>query len=316
MTDQSAPQTPDFALPFLLHGGLLRGRLARTCATSDAILERHKYPAAISRLVAEAAALASVLANALKFNGVFTLQAQGSGPVRQLVADVTSDGQVRACATFDETADGLDDPGTAEEASVQKLLGTGHLAFTVDQGNVPERYQGLVELTGRTLSECLHAYFRQSEQLETAIKVASEAPCPNHNGWRAAALMIQRMPVDGGKILSISKDDADEAWRTAVILLGSLTTAELLDPGLEAGTVLHRLFHDEDLSVLPPRPLVFGCRCSRQRVEETLATFSPSSLGEMQLDDGSVSVQCQFCSTEYIFSASDIEVLSQGTTSP
>lgn len=312
MTDQSIASTPDFTLPFLLHGGLFRGRLARTCATSDAILERHKYPAAISRLVAETASLASVLANALKFDGVFTLQAKGSGPVRQLVADVTSDGRVRACATFDETAHGLDDSGTTEEASVQRLLGAGHLAFTVDQGNLPERYQGLVELTGRTLSECIHAYFRQSEQLETAIKVASEAPCPDHPGWRAAALMIQRMPVNGGQIPARSREDADEAWRTAVILLGSLTTAELLDPGLEAGTVLHRLFHDEDLSVSLPRPLTFGCRCSRERVEQTLATFSPDSLGEMSLDDGSVSVQCQFCSTEYIFSPSDIEILSQG----
>lgn len=312
MTDQSVASTPDFTLPFLLHGGLFRGRLARTCATSDAILERHKYPAAISRLVAETAALASVLANALKFEGVFTLQAKGSGPVRQLVADVTSDGKVRACATFDETAHGLDDTGTTEEASVQRLLGTGHLAFTVDQGNLPERYQGLVELTGRTLSECIHTYFRQSEQLETAIKVASEAPCPDHPGWRAAALMIQRMPVNGGRIPAISREDADEAWRTAVILLGSLTTAELLDRDLEAGAVLHRLFHDEDLAVSLPRPLTFGCRCSRERVEKTLATFSPDSLGEMSLDDGSVSVQCQFCSTEYIFSPSDIETLSQG----
>ena len=61
----------------------------------------------------------------------------------------------------------------AAHGSVLRLLGAGYLAFTVDQGEFTERYQGIVELTGRTLADCVHHYFQQSEQIEAAIKVAA-----------------------------------------------------------------------------------------------------------------------------------------------
>ncbi len=53
-----------------------------------------------------------------------------------------------------------------------RLLGAGYLALTVDQGEHTERYQGIVELEGANLAECVHHYFRQSEQVEAGIKVA------------------------------------------------------------------------------------------------------------------------------------------------
>ena len=268
--------------------------------TSNIILDRHQYPVGVSRLVVETAALAALLANVLKFQGTFTLQAKGSGPVRQLVADVTSEGKVRACATFDPESDGLDNPGLPEGPSTQHLLGNGHLAFTVDQGDFSERYQGIVELNGRSLADCLHEYFRQSEQLETVIKVASVAPSGGAPGWRVSALLLQKVPITGGISLDITPEDFDEAWRTVVILLGSLTSEELLDPKIKEDALLHRIFHSEDLSLLPSRPLSFGCRCSRERVERTLSTFGANALKGMKLEDGSIDVQCEFCSIRYI----------------
>lgn len=300
--------THDFALPFLLHNGAMRGRLVRLDATITEILGRHAYPPAVSRLVAETAALAVALADALKYDGVFTLQAQGSGPVRQLVADVTSDGTVRACATFDdEAAAAL--PADGEPPTVQRLLGTGHLAFTVDQGPETHRYQGVVELTGTSLADCVHTYFRQSEQLETALKVVAEPPHGDGDGWRASALMLQRMPADSAGHAAADAEDQDEAWRTAVILMGSATAQEMLDPALPARQLLIRLFHEEALGVAEPKPLHFGCRCSRDKVAGTLASFDPRDLREMKTDDGHVSVVCRFCSTEYLFDDDDLAAL-------
>lgn len=308
--DCSSVSVSDFVTPFLLHGGLFRGRFARISEISNIILGRHQYPAGVSRLVIEAAALATLLANVLKFEGTFTLQVKGSGPVRQLVADVTSEGKVRACATFDSEAEGLDDLGMLDGPSVQRLLGNGYLAFTVDQSNFSDRYQGIVELNGRTLAECLHEYFRKSEQLETAIKVASAPPSANTPGWRVAALMLQKIPTSGGLPSDITPEDVEEAWRTSVIFLGSLTTEELLNPQLKENILLHRLFHEEDLSLSPNRPLSFGCRCSRERVEKTLSAFGANSLKDMKLDDGSISVQCEFCSIWYTFSSAEVDVLA------
>ncbi len=307
-TDGGAPG--DFSLTFLLHQGAHRGRLIRLDDTTAEILSRHDYPPVVARLCAETAALAAALAFAMKFNGIFTLQAQGNGPVRQLVADVTSAGDVRAYAGFD--ADALAGLDPADQAlNIQRLLGTGNMAFTVDMGRDMNRYQGIVPLEGATLADSIHQYFRQSEQLETAIKVAS-APIEHASGrsvWRAGVVMLQRMPADQG---GGADDEArDDAWRTAVILLGSLTADELLDRDLAAEAVLHRLFHGEDLAVAEERrALMFGCRCDRDKVINTLTTFPPQEIREMKQDDGTIAVTCQFCSSEYTFPEEEVEALA------
>lgn len=300
------PSGGDAVLPFLLHQGAFRGRLVRLPDTAADILGRHDYPPAVARLVAEAAALAGVLAYSMKFDGLFTLQSQGDGPVHMLVADVTSAGEVRACARFDEDAvAALAAQPEGEDANVQRLLGAGHLAFTVDQGPDTNRYQGIVELQGASLAECVHQYFRRSEQLETAIKVA--AGCID-GAWRASALMIQRMPSGGGiNGPVLTEEEAEDAWRTAVVLLGSLTRDELLDPALPGEQLLYRLFHQEALGVAEAKPLRFGCRCSRDRVELTLASFPAEELADMKRPDGTIGVHCQFCGTEYAVTESDLD---------
>ena len=53
------------------------------------------------------------------------------------------------------------------------LLGKGLLALTVDQrGDGGELQQGIVELGGETLSDCMLNYFHRSEQVRTGIRVA------------------------------------------------------------------------------------------------------------------------------------------------
>ena len=91
-----------------------------------------------------------------------------------MVADVTSEGDVRGYASSTPKASAaVTSAAGGGSLSVPKLLGAGYLAFTVDQGSHTERYQGIVELTGATLADCVHHYFRQSEQLDSVVKVAA-----------------------------------------------------------------------------------------------------------------------------------------------
>jgi len=296
----------DHALPFLLHDGTLRGRLVRLSATTDAILTRHAYPPIVAKLVAEAAAVATALALSVKFEGIFTFQARGNGPVSLLVADVTSKGAVRAYARFDDDAVAALPFKPSEPAKVQRLLGAGHLTFTVDFDD--HRYQGIVELTGATLAECAQTYFRQSEQLETALSVAA-LPHPNApDQWQSAVLMLQRMPFDLS--LGYSEEEVDELWRTAVILQGSVTAVELLDPALAPENVLYRLFHAENLSLSAPRVVHFGCRCSAERVKRALIGIPNVDLLEMRLADGSIAATCEFCSTVYTLSTAEVAAMA------
>src|SRR5688572_25188265 len=138
----------DLVQPFEVKPLGVRGRLVRLGPAVDDILHRHDYPFPVSSLLGEAIALTAMLGSALKFDGKFILQAKGDGPVDILVADYSTSGGMRGYARFDPEA-----VSTVESAEAGRLLGEGHLAMTVDQGAELERYQGIVALAARSLSE-------------------------------------------------------------------------------------------------------------------------------------------------------------------
>ena len=303
LASEASERTDDMVLPFQVESSRLRGRLVRLGATAEGILRRHGYPDEVLTLLGEGMALAAVLANALKFDGTFTLQTRGDGPVSMLAVDYGSNGRLRAYANFDRPAFaalGAEAPGSGPRAPVPRLLGTGHLAFTVDQGDGSDRYQGIVELAGATLADCAHAYFQQSEQIGAGICLA--AGLVPDGTWRAGALMIQRLPPAS---TVVEDEAADDDWRRVLALLGSVTRDELLDPALKPNNLLYRLFHQEGVRVWAAKPLEPGCTCSRQRVRKLLRSFPRAELVAMVVD-GRIIATCEFCTSVYDFNADKI----------
>jgi molecular chaperone Hsp33 len=310
LPDDQAPRTDDVVQPFQLDPFALRGRLVRLGPTVDRILAQHDYPEPVAALLGEAITLAVLLAGALKYDGVFTLQTKGDGPVRLLVADVKTDGAVRGYAQYDAQRLGEIPPGNTAEGdspSVPALLGTGYLAFTVDQGDDTERYQGIVEIIGGTLAECAQHYFRQSEQLQAGLKLAV-ARAGEEGSWRAGGLMVQRVPPEGG--LAPIGDDVEDAWRRVMVLMSSATSAELVAPDLPPRRLLWRLFHDDGVRVYDTHPVEARCRCSRERVAGILRSFPVDEIDDMR-KEAVTTVTCEFCNTRYEFAADDLERLAQ-----
>jgi len=308
----SDPKATDWdrALPFQLDALGVRGRLVRLGPALDAIIERHGYPLAVARPLAEAMTLCAALATSLKYDGIFTLQISGDGPIRLLVTDLTSDGALRGYAQFDswKLAVALGGLSDAPEGYVPRLFGHGRLAFTVDQGQHTQRYQGVVPLEGATLTDCAHTYFRQSEQLPTGIKIAAKREELGGTGhWRAAALTVQQMPeFDAGRI-DIDAEQREDDWRKAVILMASATDAEMLDPKLASAQLLLRLFHAEKLRVFERRMFGARCRCSRERIDRVLRSLKRDELSDLRDTSGRVVVKCEFCSTEYAYDDRDLD---------
>jgi molecular chaperone Hsp33 len=274
----------NFIRPFQLDKAGLRGRLVRLGGTVDEILGRHGYPLPVSGMLGQAVALSAILAGALKFDGVFTLQTKGNGPVGMLVADFASPGQMRGYAQYDKARMAeLMEKDAASRITVPQVLGAGYVAFTVDQGEDMERYQGIVELQGSSLAECAHQYFRESEQIQTAIRVACQQvnDADGQPNWRAGAIMIQRLPI-GDPAMQALKDD------------------ELTDEKLAADQLLFRLFHEEDVRAFEPTALEFGCRCSADRAEGVLGSLAKNELEDLAID-GELSVTCEFCNSSYVY---------------
>ena len=292
--------TTDVIQPFQLDLANVRGRAVRLSGVLDEIFARHAYPRAVEQILAEAVTSAALLASLLKYDGVFTIQAKGDGPISLLVADVTSAGDMRAYARFD-----LDRLAKDETSDTASLLGQGYLAFTVDQGENTEGYQGIVALTGGSFADSLQHYFEQSEQLLTVMKMAARH---YPEGWRSGAILIQRLPEDdAGRVLKSQRED-EEDWNRATILLNTVAEVELLDRTLHLNGLLFRLFHEEDVRVFPPRAVQRGCRCSAARVEQVLRSIPRTELEDLRID-GEVVVTCEFCSDAYRYNDAALDAL-------
>ena len=299
----------DLIQPFRIDPFALRGRLVRLGPTIDRILSQHDYPEPVATVLGEAITLAVVLAGALKYDGVFTLQTKSDGPVRLIVADVSTEGAVRGYAQYDrERLDAVPKNGAGKSGaspSVPELIGKGYIAFTVDQGEDTERYQGIVELIGATLAECAQHYFRQSEQIQAGIKL-SVARAGENGAWRAGGLMLQRVPPEGG--YKVIADDVEDGWRRAMVLMSSATPGELVDPELPPRRLLFRLFHEDGVRVFETHPIEARCRCSRERIVRILRSFPKDDIDDMR-QDPVTTVTCEFCNTSYEFTPDDLAPL-------
>lgn len=287
---------------FQLDVSALRGRAVRLGSALNDILEPHDYPNPVAHLVAETVTLTLLLSSMLKYDGIFTLQTKGDGPVDMLVADVTSEGHVRACAHYDpdrleharEQLSALKSTETSRNHLAQ-YLGKGYIAFTVDQGGNEERYQGIVQLEGSSLVDCVQHYFNQSEQIGTGIKMAIGQ---RDGTWRGGGIMLQKMPEDDGNAETSNLGEDD--WRRSMILMESCTEDELLDADLHSNILLTRLFHEEDVRVFKPMDIIKSCRCDEERVLSVLLMMSVDDLDYME-KDGVIAMRCEFCSKEYAY---------------
>jgi molecular chaperone Hsp33 len=308
----------DTVQPFEVSALDLRGRVVRLGSAVDEILAPHNYPPPVAKLLGEAVALTVLLGSALKIEGRFILQTQTDGPVRMLVVDFRSPGNVRACARFDaaRVAGAIE----AGKASAGALLGRGHLAMTIDQGADMSRYQGLVALEGGSLEDAAHEYFKSSEQIPTRVRLAvgeEMSPGAGHR-WRAGGMLLQFLPKapERARVPDIHPGDApegtpahvvteDDAWAEGRAMIETVEDLELLDTSLSSERLVYRLFHERGVRVFKSVPIAAQCSCSRDGVEAMLRNFSQDDRDHM-VEDGRISVTCEFCSANYQFAPDDV----------
>lgn len=287
----------DILIPFHVGAGAVRGRIIRLGPAIDEILAAHPFPDGVLELLGEAAALTALMGSSLKFDGKLIFQAQGDGPVRLLVADYVSDGAMRATASI---ADGGGGRGFSA------LMGKGHLALTIDQGPDMERYQGVTPIEGRTLEEAAVAYFTQSEQIPTALRLAvGKVARPGaREVWRAGGVIAQFIPGEGGSRergeAALQSVEDREQWDRAAAFLATTQADELLDPGLSPEDLLYRLYHEDGVRVFDARPLRAACSCNAAKIAAVLSRYSAEDLADLA-DDGRIKVSCDFCRRDYYF---------------
>lgn len=297
------PSGEDCVRPFVIEAGNVRGRIVRLNGALHKVLARHDYPEPVSRLLGETLVLSVMLASALKYDGKFILQTKSDGPVSMIVADVTSDGEVRGYARFDEAALAELDPDAMALAPVPSLMGKGYLAFSVDQGPSSELYQGIVPLEGANLSQCVLDYFSRSEQIETITEISvGRSP---FGEWIGCGMMLQRLP-DETLPEGVTVEETEDDWRRHKLLVESLKPEELLDLRLNGIDLIWRLFNEDQVRVAEERQIVARSECCRNRLLSAMQSFAREEIDDM-MEEGRIEVTCEFCRAEFIFTPTDFD---------
>lgn len=269
----------DITQRFLFERADVRGELVSLNESYREILAKHDYPEPIKGLLGEMLAAAVLLSTAIKFDGLLIMQATSSGPLSALMVECSSRQEVRAIARYSEDLQG---------ENLSELMPGGVLAITIDPDK-GQRYQGLVALEDGSLSESLASYFDRSEQLPSRFRLLAD-------GHTARGFVLQALPAN----CQTDPAERKETWNHLSTLADTLTVEELM--ALDNRTILHRLYHEEDVRLFDEHPVVFRCSCSPERSGTALASLGrEDAFLLLEERGGEIQVDCQFCNTRHLF---------------
>lgn len=272
---------------FLFDNAAIRGEWVKLQNTWQEVLNRREYPAAIRRVLGEMMGAAALLASTVKIKGRLVLQIRAAGPVKLLMVECTSNHTLRAFAQWEGDIEG--------RQGLTDLTGDGTLAITIEVEGAKQPYQGVVSVQGDTIADTLETYFSHSEQLATRMWLHAD----EHN---VAGLFLQQLPGEAA-----DQGEALEDWQRINQLAATVTREELLSLDME--TLLHRLFHEEQVRIFEPTALSFACTCSRERVAETITMLGREEAEDILDAEGAIEVACEFCNQHYHFDKVDIAEL-------
>ena len=285
----------DSLIRFHLRDAPVRGQIVSLDGEWLEIVNRHQVPASVRDRLGELSAAAMLLAASLKFDGALVLQIHGDGPVALFVVECDAHGRFRATVKL------RDDMAANDDATLTELVnryGHGRFVVTLDpraQDSKRQPYQGIVPFVGTSVAAALEHYMERSEQIPTRLWLAAD-------GRRAAGLLLQRLPGEGGYRRQGAVADHD-AWNRMQRLAETVSSEELLQLG--SREVLHRLFWQESMNALDQRDCRFQCRCSRDKVAAMLRMLGADEVQGIVAEQGRVEVRCEFCNKPYTFDAVD-----------
>lgn len=280
---------PDSRFRFLVETCDVRGQMVHLDQCWAEATARTDYPPNVATVLGEAFVATALLAGTIKFDGKLTLQVRGTGDVHLLVVQMTSDGKMRGLARWKQ------DPSDTVPETVFGV--DARMTITIEADRQSEPYQGIVPLEGESLADAIKHYFDVSEQLQTQVHIAVSERA-------VAGFLIQALPPS-----EQTNDDVD-GWSRACALADTLTTQELLTENVE--TLLHRLYHEEQVRLYESTSLQFLCTCSRERTDGMLIGLGETEVLDIVKEQGEVGINCEFCDASYQYDAVDVAALFKG----
>ena len=261
-----------------------RGELVNLSQTFQEIVAPHNYPSGIKNLLGELVAATCLLTATLKFEGEIAVQLQGDGPIGYMAVNGNNLQEMRGIARMSSETDAT---------SLQDLIGKGNMVITIRPKN-GEPYQGVVALEEETLAECLAHYFEVSEQIPTKIWLFTD-----ESTSQIAGTLIQLLLDAGDK----AQQEAD--FDHLCQLTNTIKSDEIFS--VDSQELLYRLYHQEEVRLFEPQAISYKCSCSEEKCLNAISQIEPSELDNIIVEQGSVSMTCDYCLTTYQFKRPQLE---------
>jgi molecular chaperone Hsp33 len=271
----------DYVQRFLFENLDIRGRLVCLTGAWQRMLDGRHYPESIVALLGHTTALNVLLGANRKGSGRVTLQVQGSGPVKLLVADCTAELKIRGMASYEAAR--------RDGASERGLLGNGRLSVTLEDLKSGQFYQSLVPLEGETLEQIFTHYLSQSEQLPAYLRLHAD-------GEALAGLLLEKLP-------NADRRDPD-GWNRVTHFASTLSLDETRDA--QPYDLLTRVFPEELLRVFRLYAVEYHCPYDEDKVKDMLRGLGRAEVESILAEQGAVVIRNEMCNHEYRFDADAI----------
>ena len=285
----------DSILPFQIDDKNLRGRFARIERLASDIIEHHRFPDKVCKLLFEALLITILIGEMIKIRWRLSLQIRGNESIKLLATDYYAPkdqgkpANIRAYADYDKEATHLN-------------LDSGLFAITIDQGKNMEPYQGITPIIEGSLRKSAENYFFQSEQIKTFfdLNITKKHSEKSGRNWIASGFMLQALPDEHDK-----KYIDDKSWG----ILKERIAEQIKDSmKLEVNQYefLDNIFQHSALTVFKETKIKFGCSCKRKTLLYTLSKYPKEQLEDMYDKKEKISANCQFCGRKFQFSLKQI----------
>lgn len=273
----------DFLQGFLFDSSDVRGKIVRLDKSIRTIMEQHDYPAVIRSILGELLVASALLSSTLKYEGQLTLQFQGAGALKMLVAKCNHLFEIRGVAQWDKNVD---------TEQLKDAFFSGQLVITVEDTRDNGRHQSIVAIDNKTIAEAIEVYFKQSEQIPTKIILGNDAT-------HYAGLLVQKMPSHN--------TDQVNFWQHVEILTSTLKSQELIK--WDNQRLLNNLFQEETIRLFDIEPVIFKCTCSQEKSENTLRLLGKTESLATFSTHKTLTITCDYCNKSYEFTQPMVEQL-------
>ena len=269
---------------FIFKDTCVQGKIIRLDNTLKTIMQQHDFPFEICDLLSQTLCATVLLSAILKYDGQLTIQFQGDGPLKMLVAKCDNDYKVRGTAKWDEEH---------LQSNLKNDFENGELVITIQKNKTNKRYQSIVKINHQSISQSLEDYFSQSEQLETRLWLAYDK-----NTQEAVGLLLQKLP---------DETEADMQWQHIQVLANTLTDKELLSWDTEV--LFNKLFNEETIQLFEPHPVSFYCPCSVEKMLNAITVLGEKEALSLLSANRFVEVTCEYCNKHFEFDADEVKRL-------